>query len=250
MHMSASKPNVVVLSDGEAIAEGAAKQLVARLAQAGDRPAVCITGGEGPQRLFQLLAREPYRSRIAWSRTHWFLTDDRFVPTDSPLSNVGMARRLFLDQVGAPVKNIHAIASTAANVEEAAQLYESELKQFYASDRFDRARPLFALVLMGLGPDGHTASLFPNAPALRERERWVAGVEKAGCAPFVPRVTLTFPALASTREMLFLVSGNEKRDILARVLSGSDLPASQPWSEGELVWLVDRAAAGKDHGGT
>jgi 6-phosphogluconolactonase len=247
--MTASKAKVVVLSDAEAIADEAAKRLVARLAQADDRPAVCITGGDSPQRLFQLLAREPYRSRIAWSRAHWFITDDRFVPMNSPLSNIGMARRLFLDPVGTPDENIHAIPSTAGTVEEAARRYQSELKQFYGRDRFDRARPLFALVLMGLGPDGHTASLFPNAPALRERECWVLGVEKAGFSPFVPRVTLTFPALASTREMLFLVSGSEKRNILAQVLSGSDLPASQAWSEGELVWLVDRAAAGEAHGG-
>jgi 6-phosphogluconolactonase len=104
-------------------------------------------------------------------------------------------------------------------------------------------RPLFDLVLMGLAPDGHTASLFPNAPALAEQERWVVGVNEAGLHPFVPRVTLTFPALASTREMLFLVSGADKRDILARVLSGEDVPATHARSDGDLVWLVDRAAA-------
>jgi len=102
-------------------------------------------------------------------------------------------------------------------------------------------------VLMGVGPDGHTASLFPHSPALQEKERWVVGVEQAGCEPYVPRVTLTFPALASTREMLFLVSGEEKRDMLARVLSGEDLPAHHAYSHGELVWLVDRAAAPAGH---
>jgi 6-phosphogluconolactonase len=102
---------------------------------------------------------------------------------------------------------------------------------------------LFDLVLMGLGSDGHTASLFPHSPALDEQARWVVGVAKAGMEPFVPRVTLTFPALASTREMLFLVDGAEKREILGRVLSGEDLPAHRAYSNGDLIWLVDRAAA-------
>jgi 6-phosphogluconolactonase len=97
---------------------------------------------------------------------------------------------------------------------------------------------------MGLGSDGHTASLFPNSPAVEERQRWVVGVEHAGLAPFVPRVTLTLPPLASTREMLFLVSGEQKRGILARALSGDDLPATRAHSNGDLVWLVDRAARG------
>jgi 6-phosphogluconolactonase len=96
---------------------------------------------------------------------------------------------------------------------------------------------------MGLGTDGHTAALFPNSPALAEKERWVLAVAKAGMEPFVPRVTLTFPALASTHEMLFLVDGAHKRDVLSRVLSGDDLPANRAYADGYLVWLIDRAAA-------
>src|SRR5262249_36202962 len=117
-----------------------------------------------------------------------------------------------------------AIPTDADRPDLAARRYEAELKHFYGRDRFDPAHPLFDLVLMGLASDGHTASLFPNSPALDERERWVVGVEEAGLAPFVPRVTLPFPALASAREMLFLVTGEDKRDILLRVLSGEDLP--------------------------
>jgi len=138
-------------------------------------------------------------------------------------------------------------ADNGGSPEIAARRYEAELKRFYGRDRLDPARPLFDVVLMGVGPDGHTASLFPHGPALQEKERWVVGVEQAGCEPHVPRVTLTFPALASTREMLFLVSGEEKRDMLTRVLSGEDLPAHHAYSHGELVWLVDRAAAPAGH---
>ncbi len=96
---------------------------------------------------------------------------------------------------------------------------------------------------MGLGSDGHTASIFPGLAAVEEKQRWAVGVDQAGLAPFVPRVTLTFPVLASTREMLFLVCGREKREILGRVLGGEDLPAASAHALGELVWLVDRDAA-------
>jgi 6-phosphogluconolactonase len=244
--VAANERKIVVVKDAEAIAANAAERLLARIAQATGPAAICLTGGSSPERLYQLLALEPYRSRLPWDRAHWFVGDDRFVPAHDRRSNIGMARRLFLDRVAVPPENIHAIATTPGSPDMAARLYEAELKRFYGREHLDPALPLFELVLMGLGADGHTASLFPNAPALREQERWVVAVEKAGHEPFVPRVTLTFPALASTREMLFLVSGKDKRDILARVLSGEDLPGNRARSDGELAWLVDRAAMRED----
>jgi 6-phosphogluconolactonase/glucosamine-6-phosphate isomerase/deaminase len=108
---------------------------------------------------------------------------------------------------------------------------------------------LFDLVLMGVGPDGHTASLFPGSPALAETTRWVVGVDHADVAPLVPRVTLTLPTLESSREMLFLVGGRQKRDILARILAGEDLPAARAHAQGETVWLVDRDAAPESRDG-
>ena len=123
-----------------------------------------------------------------------------------------------------------------------AALYESELKSFYGADELDPARPLFDLVLMGVGPDGHTASLFPGDPALDETRRWVVGVPKANVEPFVPRVTLTLPTLASSREMLFEVAGADKRAILTRTFAGENLPANRARSSDETVWLVDQAA--------
>ena len=143
----------------------------------------------------------------------------------------------------APRQNIHPIPSDINDPESAARLYEDELKQFYGAGRLDPAQPLFDLVLMGLGPDGHTASLFPHSPALEEKDRWVLGIAKAGMEPFVPRVTLTFPALAATREMLFLIDSADKRPILKRVLAGEDLPAHRAYADGDLVWLVIQAAA-------
>jgi 6-phosphogluconolactonase len=239
---SKSHPEIVVVDNAPALDQAAAERLIIRVTQK-DRAAVCLTGGSTPEGLYRLLGEEPWRSEVPWDRVHWFIGDERFVPESDPLSNMGMARRLFLDRVRAPRQNIHPIATDANYPEGAARLYEDDLKQFYGADRLDPARPLFDFMLMGLGTDGHTASLFPNSPALAEKERWVLAVAKAGMEPFVPRVTLTFPALASTREMLFLVDGAHKRNILSRALAGDDLPANRAYSHGDLVWLTDRAAA-------
>jgi 6-phosphogluconolactonase len=240
--MAASdKRHVISVSDAEALAKAAADRILARMAANRGRVAICLTGGSSPRQLYQLLATERYRSRIPWDRVHWFIGDERFVPADDPLNNMGTARRLFLNSY-APASNIHPIPTDTANPEEAARRYESELQSFHGADRLDARRPLFDVVLMGVGPDGHTASLFPDYPALEETDRWVVSVPEAHVEPFVPRVTLTLPALGSCREMLFEVSGSDKRAILTRVLDGEDLPANRAHSTGETIWLVDKAA--------
>ena len=236
-------PDVIVAADPEALARAAAERILARLRRSSGRSAVSLTGGSTPELLYELLATKSYRDALSWNRIHWFWGDDRFVPHNDPRSNFGVARRLLLDLILAPVGNIHAIPTSVENVEEAACLYEAELRRFYGAERLLPGRPLFDVVLMGLGPDGHTASLFPGHAELDEKERWVVGVPEAGHEPFVPRVTLTFRTLASTRDMLFLVSGPCKREILTQVLAGADLPAANAYSEGGLVWLVDRQAA-------
>jgi 6-phosphogluconolactonase len=237
-----SHPQTIVVADAAALAQIAARRLIDRVTHA-NRAAVCLTGGSSPLGLYRLLAEDPWRREVPWERVHWFMGDDRFVPESDPLSNMGAARHAFLDSVSLPQQNIHPIPTAARDPEDAAHRYEDELKRFYGTDRLDPGRPLFDLVLMGLGPDGHTASLFPSSPALVERQCWVVGVPKAGIEPFVPRVTLTFPALASTHEMLFLVDSADKRQILGRVLAGEDLPAHRAYAQGELVWLIIRAAA-------
>lgn len=243
--MSKMVPNreIIVVPDRETLAETAARRLTARIAANPQRPTVCLTGGSTPQRLYELLATSPWREQIPWARVHWFMSDDRFVPHDDPLSNIGMARRAVLDTC-APAQNVHIIPTDGVTLDEAAEIYEQELRAFHPPS-LNQSAPLFDIVLMGVGPDGHTASLFPGFSELTERRKWVVGVPRANVAPFVPRISLTLPCLASTREMLFLVSGPDKKAILERVLdSGCDLPAARAQSAyGETVWLIDEAAA-------
>ncbi|MHB8268559.1 6-phosphogluconolactonase [Bradyrhizobium sp.] len=232
---------IIAVADPVALAKAAAERLLSRIAGNGDRVAICLTGGSSPKQLYELLGNEPYRGQIPWDRVHWFIGDERFVPAGNALNNMRMARQAFLNRC-APLVNIHPMATGAADPDEAAHRYETELKSFYGADSLDPARPLFDVVLMGVGPDGHTASLFPGYPATDEKERWVVGVPNAHVEPFVSRVTLTLPALGSCHEMLFEVSGADKRAILTRVLAGEDLPAGRAVSVGETTWLVDRAA--------
>ena len=238
---------VIVVADPAELANRAAERVLARIAENSERVAICLTGGSSPQRLYQLFGTAPWRSKFPWDRVHWFIGDERFVGPNDPLNNMGLARRTFLDSC-APAANIHPVPTDAPGPDEAARRYERELQSFYGADRLDPARPLFDIVLMGVGPDGHTASLFPDYPALAEAGRWVVGVPRAHVAPFVPRVTLTLPALGSCREMLFEAAGSDKRAILTRVLAGENLPANRAHATGETIWLVDRAAVPENLG--
>ena len=232
---------VIAAPDAAALARTAADHVLARIVANGARVAICLAGGSSPKQLFELLATDAYRSQIPWDRVHWFIGDERFVPADDPLNNMAMARRTFLDRC-APAANIHPMATEGVDASAAARRYQSELQSYYGAERLDSARPLFDLVLLGVGPDGHTASLFPGYPAAEETTRWVVDVPEAHVEPFVPRITLTLPALGSCREMLFEASGAGKRAVLTRVLDGEDLPAARARSAGETIWLVDQAA--------
>jgi 6-phosphogluconolactonase len=231
----------IEVDDPPALAKLAAGRLMARIDANIGRIAICLAGGSSPKQLYQLLASDSYSRRIPWNRVHWFIGDERFVPARDPLNNMSMARETFLDRF-APLANVHPIPTDTADADESALRYERELQSFYGAGKLDAIRPLFDFVLMGVGPDGHTASLFPNDPALDETRRWVVGVPKANVEPFVPRVTLTLPALSSCHEMLFEVAGRNKRAILSRLSAGENLPANRARSIGETVLLVDRAA--------
>ncbi|MDP4024328.1 6-phosphogluconolactonase [Methylobacterium sp. NEAU 140] len=233
-----------VLPDAEAVAREAAERLIAACGEAGtERIAICLSGGSTPKRLYTLLASPEYATRVPWPRVHWFFGDDRAVPWDDPRSNVRMVRDAFGHGSEIPPSHLHFIP-TDEGPEAGARAYEHALLDFYGADALDPARPLFDLVLLGLGEDGHTASLFPGKPAAEERARLAAPVPEAGLEPFVPRVSLTFPALASARHVLFLVTGAGKRAPLARLAAGEDLPAGRVTALGQVAWLLDAAAAG------
>jgi 6-phosphogluconolactonase len=192
--------------------------------------------------LYRLLAEEPFRSAFPWERTHLFFGDERFVAPTHADSNYRMVKEALLDHVPLPEAQVHAFP-TDGTPEAAARRYEEVLKAFYGADRLDPTKPLFDVTLLGLGEDGHTASLFPGVAALDEREAWAAAV--IGAKP-EPRLTLTYPALQSSGTVAFLVTGAAKEVMLARAMAGDEgIPAGRVRPEGEFLWFADLAAAGE-----
>lgn len=227
--------------DAETLAHRVAEWLC-DLARASDRTfAVSLSGGSTPRRLYELLSTPEIASRFPWNRVHWFWGDERFVPHDHPDSNFGMARDAFLSRVPVPAHNVHAIPTEGLSPEQAAAAYEATLKRFYGADILAQGRPLFDVTLLGIGDDGHTASLFSGHPALRETQRWVVAV--IGAMP-EPRITLTYPALDSSRDVAFVVTGRGKRDVVAQAQAGDrTIPAGLVRPVGRLHWFTDRGAA-------
>jgi 6-phosphogluconolactonase len=165
------------------------------------------------------------------------------VPKDDKDSNFRMVNEAMLSRVEVPDGHVHAFDTDAPTPEEAAADYERRLKRFYGADTIDPVRPLFDVTLLGLGPDGHTASLIPGQPVLDEREKWAAAVTEGRPEA---RLTLTYPVIASSRAIAFLVTGSDKAAMLAHVRSGAeDVPAGRLRSRAEAHWFVDRAAVGK-----
>jgi len=234
--------SVEVLENPEALAHRAAGWITDMAAASRGRFAICLSGGSTPRRLYQLLGQSPYRDRLPWQRVHWFWGDERFVPWDDPDSNYGMVHAALLGRSPAPPANIHGTA-TNGTPRYAAAAYERVLKSYYGSESLDPNRPLFDVQILGLGPDGHTASLIPGTSVLEERQRWVA--EVIGARP-ESRITLTYPVLESSRHTAFLVAGADKREALSRALAGDQaLPAARIRPVGELMWFVDEAARPK-----
>jgi 6-phosphogluconolactonase len=212
---------------------------------ASGRFAVALSGGSTPQRLYTALASRPeFRDPLPWDRTHFFWGDERYVPPDHPDSNFRMVNQALLSKLKLPRGNVHRIRSELSDAAAAAQAYEEELRQFFdlPSDQV----PRFDLMLLGLGPDGHTASLFPGTEAIHERRRLVVAhlIPRLGSV----RITLTPPVLQNAWRALVLVSGAEKAKVVAEVLEGPlDLdrwPAQLlRAARGSVTWLLDRAAA-------
>lgn len=229
--------NLEILGDAHAVARHAAAWLAERLGESHrDRSAVCLSGGTTPRMLYARLAQ----MALPWKRVHWFWCDERFVPPADERSNYRMVEEELLARAPIPGKNVHAIPTAGGTPGAAADAYEEELKRFYGAAALDPDRPLFDVTFLGVGEDGHTASLFPGSPVLQERSRWAAGVPDARPEP---RITLTYPALESSREVAFLVTGAGKRPILEEIFGGtSAAPAARVRPAGRLHWFVDRAA--------
>ena len=242
--------DLLVVADQAALAQEAAKRVVAIAEEAVARYGrftVALAGGSTPKRLYSLLAAEPYCTHLPWRETHLFWGDERAVPPEHPDSNFGMAKATLLSRVPILADQIHRMQAERKDLDAAASEYEAKIARTFAVQPPDEP-PAFDLILLGLGTDGHTVSLFPYTRALRETKRWVEH-------NYVPklkanRLTLTPPILNRAAMILFLVSGGEKAAVLQAVLEGSPDPERLPAQlirpvAGRLVWLVDQAAASR-----
>jgi 6-phosphogluconolactonase len=234
-----------IYNDLEAISQAAAELFTVESRQASlicGRFSVALSGGETPRRLYEILAAEPYRERIHWNEVHIFWSDERCVSEDDPRNNSRMARQMLLDHVPIPPDHIHPILCDQSPQQAAIQ-YEKELKDFFSTQN-----PNFHLVLLGLGGNGHIASLFPHTPVLNEKVKWVSDVYVKELG--MHRITFTAPFINQASQVVFLVSGADKAQVLENVLEGPyqphDLPAQLIRPAGmHPIWLVDKAASHK-----
>jgi 6-phosphogluconolactonase len=207
------------------------------------RFAIALSGGHTPGKMYSLWAQtEQYRNKTPWDRVHLFWSDERFVPADDPRSNYHMARETLISQVPIPAQNVHPMPTNLSSPEECARAYETELLKFFGSEP-----PAFDVQLLGIGDEGHTASLFPGSRELGEKVRWVAAVRVAAEPP--QRITLTPVVLNQGRNTFFLVAGEGKRAILSAIRDElaskpSQYPAARIHPAREPVWFLDQAAAG------
>jgi 6-phosphogluconolactonase len=239
--MAEMSGHIEILPDPAALARHVAEWMTSAALATKGNFRVSLSGGSTPKTLYGLLASDEFRSRFPWQLVSWYWGDERFVPYDHPESNYRMTREAMIAKAPVPPENIHPVP-TDGSPQDAVRRYERTLQEAYGATILDPARPLFDVTLLGLGPDGHTASLLPGEAVLEERERWVAAVSHG--RPEI-RITMTYPVIESSRRVAFLVTGREKAAILRAIRAGgSQVPAARVRPVGELFWFVDRAAAG------
>jgi 6-phosphogluconolactonase len=247
-----------VFPDAPSVARAAAERVVVlsqeSIARRGQF-SIALAGGSTPRALYELLAQEPFRDHMEWNKTHIFWGDERAVAPDDECSNIRMARLALLDHVPIPTRNIHLPQGDASDLASAARDYEVQLQDLSAgmsTHAGAESTSRLDLVLLGMGDDGHTASLFPGTPGLRETERLVIAVDVAPMQPHVARLTLSFRAINEARHVLVLVTGEAKAELLSNVLEGvrKDKTDIETWpiqgvkpQPGELTWMLDGAAA-------
>jgi 6-phosphogluconolactonase len=232
-----------VLADAEMLCRAAADLFIEQAWESIDRRqrfAVALSGGRTPRGLYELLAQPPLRDAVAWEKVHVFWGDERCVPSDDPRSNARMARETLIDRVPLPPDQVHPIAC-AEDADRSARQYSDLLHHFFSG-----GPPVFDLVLLGLGEDGHTASLFPYTNILGNNTAWTGSIHSD--EQDMDRVTLMPTVFNQARKVVFLVAGNAKTSILKEVLESPQDPKRWPAqlihpAHGELIWLADRAAA-------
>lgn len=234
-------PEFQVFDNLDGLSRAAAKlfeQRAAEYAAAGRNFSVALSGGSTPRRLYEMMTE----ARVAWDRVHFFQVDERSVPPDDAESNYRMIRQALLDRVPLPEENFHRIAAERDDRDGAAREYAAELERVLGPRAGEW--PRLDLVFLGMGADGHTASLFPASPGLEERKLWVRPNYSPALGKL--RMTLTFPVLNAAREVIFLVSGEDKAETLWQVLEGppGKFPAQRIHPvDGRLSWFVDKTAA-------
>ncbi|MFV2040824.1 MAG: 6-phosphogluconolactonase [Candidatus Hydrothermarchaeales archaeon] len=244
------KPDVRVYPDLEALSRGAAELVIDAAKTCVRRKGfftLVLSGGATPKRLYTLLGEE-YRDQMPWHSTHIFWGDERNTPQTSLESNYRMAYETLISKAPIPVENIHSVPTTPGNPESAAQAYEKIIGDFFQTKSVDAGGASFDFVLLGLGSDGHTASLFPGDPILDEKSRWVCAVHAPPTYQTRERITLTLPAINSADQAVFMVSGSGKKEIVKTILNDparvrKKLPAAMIQPKEELKWLLDTIAA-------
>ena len=206
------------------------------------RFSVAVSGGSTPRVMHRNLAQEPFFSQMPWNETHIFYVDERCVPVDDPASNFGDLKKDLLERAPQPIEHIHPMPGETTPAD-GANAYERELKAYFQQEA---GFPVFDLIFLGIGKDGHTASLFTGQEALEEKEKWIVSVK--GGNPDVYRLTMTLPVINHARHVVFLVSGEGKAEVLKSLFEESTMPLPAQRIKpvkGQLTWLLDRAAASR-----
>lgn len=240
-----------VMGDKSALARAGADEIVRAANQAvaeRGRFLLVLSGGSTPLGAYALLGAPPLKDQMPWDRTHLFWGDERCVAADDPLSNQGAALKALGPPPELPKANLHAMPGVMGPVQGAA-VYQERLQGFFGNCQW----PVFDLVLLGLGPDGHVASLFPRSEALEEKSKWVTGARAPDhIEPGIERISLTLPVINQARAVLFMVSGPDKAQVVHDLMYGTLrhrlYPASRVQPRGGLLWLLDGDAAGRGHG--
>ena len=203
-----------------------------------------LSGGSTPKGVYRLMASSEFRDQFPWEKIHLFWGDERWVPAHHPKSNYAMAAEALISHIDIPYENIHPIKTEEHDVKTAAERYEAHLKEYFSESGLQK--PEFDLMLLGLGQDGHTASLFPETKALKEKKHWVMPVEENSTEE--KRITLTLPVINQSKALILLVSGREKADVVAQALNSDLKTDALPVNgirpgKGKIYWFIDKPAS-------